>query len=204
MGNKAPKLKFGPRGSPDPLVAPFEVGTSFLKDLNTSMIQPTDADRELTVEQKNIRVARVIDQLKSDASQGIYGTEEDLKARNLQFGANIWPESPMGDMVRNDSGVQVLRKGEEKQIKASELVVGDIVQLRAGDQVPADGMVIDSSPDFAVQEVELTGESLPAPKTPGMPVAATTKIESGNCKAIIIAVGQNTVVGETTHLIVPA
>jgi E1-E2 ATPase len=195
MGNKAPKLKFGPRGSPDPLFSPFEIGRDSLKGLSPSVDVP---------------VAKIIAQLKSDASQGISGTEADLKARTEQFGTNIWPESPLEHFHEGHFPspgklrVWVVRNGEEKQVDASELVVGDIIQLRAGDEVPADGVVIDASDDCAAQEATLTGESLPNPKAAGKVVCATTKIERGHCKVIITAVGENTIYGGVAHMIVRA
>jgi Ca2+-transporting ATPase len=58
---------------------------------------------------------------------------------------------------------RVRRDGAEAIIGAEELVVGDVVLLSAGDQVPADGRVIAASA-LQIDESALTGESIPAAK----------------------------------------
>ena len=58
---------------------------------------------------------------------------------------------------------RVIRNGREKEIKAEELVPGDVVLLKAGDKVPADGRLIFSK-NFEVNEASLTGESIPVKK----------------------------------------
>ncbi|MBR7830874.1 HAD-IC family P-type ATPase [Actinospica sp. MGRD01-02] len=58
---------------------------------------------------------------------------------------------------------RVRRDGNESQIPAEELVVGDIVLLAAGDQVPADGRIIEAHA-LQIDESALTGESTPAAK----------------------------------------
>ncbi|MFJ5776914.1 cation-translocating P-type ATPase [Streptomyces sp. NPDC093094] len=58
---------------------------------------------------------------------------------------------------------RVRRDGAEAEIPAEDLVVGDIVLLSAGDQVPADGRIIRASA-LQIDESALTGESVPAAK----------------------------------------
>ncbi len=58
------------------------------------------------------------------------------------------------------------RNGTKQDIEISELVPGDIVQLSAGDIVPADARVI-SAKDFFIDQSALTGESFPVEKTSG-------------------------------------
>ena len=58
---------------------------------------------------------------------------------------------------------RVRRDGAEAQIPAEELVVGDVVLLAAGDQVPADGRIVTASA-LEIDESALTGESTPAAK----------------------------------------
>jgi P-type Mg2+ transporter len=57
----------------------------------------------------------------------------------------------------------VLRDGVEREIPVREVVPGDVVHLRAGDLVPADGRLV-SARDLFVNEAALTGESLPLEK----------------------------------------
>ena len=58
---------------------------------------------------------------------------------------------------------RVRRDGTEAQIPAEELVVGDVVLISAGDQVPADGRIVEASA-LQIDESALTGESVPAAK----------------------------------------
>lgn len=59
---------------------------------------------------------------------------------------------------------KVIRDGKVREIPVRELVPGDIVQLEAGDKVPADGRILQAV-DLAVDEAILTGESYPVEKT---------------------------------------
>jgi Ca2+-transporting ATPase len=58
---------------------------------------------------------------------------------------------------------RVRRDGGEAEIPAEELVVGDVVLIAAGDQVPADGRIVAAS-SLQIDESALTGESVPASK----------------------------------------
>ena len=58
---------------------------------------------------------------------------------------------------------KVRRDGTEAEIPAEELVIGDVVLLAAGDQVPADGRIVEASA-LQIDESALTGESTPAGK----------------------------------------
>src|SRR3712207_2731894 len=61
---------------------------------------------------------------------------------------------------------RVRRAGSEAEIPAEELVVGDVVLLSAGDQVPADGRIVAASA-LQIDESALTGESTPSAKGAG-------------------------------------
>ncbi|MFD8411368.1 cation-translocating P-type ATPase [Streptomyces sp. NPDC059650] len=58
---------------------------------------------------------------------------------------------------------RVRRDGTESEIPAEQLVVGDVVLIAAGDQVPADGRIVEASA-LQIDESALTGESTPAAK----------------------------------------
>ena len=58
---------------------------------------------------------------------------------------------------------RVRRGGSEAEIPAEEVVVGDVVLLAAGDDVPADGRIVEAS-SLQIDESALTGESVPASK----------------------------------------
>src|SRR5262249_52666053 len=59
---------------------------------------------------------------------------------------------------------RVRRDGPASQLPAEEVVVGDVVVATAGDQVPADGRIIEATA-LQIDESALTGESTPAAKT---------------------------------------
>jgi len=59
----------------------------------------------------------------------------------------------------------VMRDGKEVELEVEQLVSGDVVRLVAGDRIPADARIIEST-DFLVDESVLTGESIPIRKKP--------------------------------------
>ena len=60
---------------------------------------------------------------------------------------------------------KVIRNGDYRVISSKEIVPGDLVELEAGDNVPADSRVAWHTSNFSVQEASLTGESTPVLKT---------------------------------------
>lgn len=72
------------------------------------------------------------------------------------------------------STARVRRDGAEASIPADQLVVGDVVLLSAGDQVPADGRLVAAS-SLQIDESALTGESVPA----GKDAATLPDVEAG-------------------------
>ena len=87
--------------------------------------------------------------------------------------------------------VVVRRDGRVRKVHASELVVGDVVLLAAGDRVPAD-MVLLSASACAVDESMLTGESDAVPKAGGEPVWGGTFLVNGYGEAAVSATGTGT------------
>jgi Ca2+-transporting ATPase len=62
-----------------------------------------------------------------------------------------------------EATARVRRDGVEAEIPAEQLVIGDVVLIAAGDEVPADGRIVSSS-SLQIDESALTGESVPAAK----------------------------------------
>ncbi len=58
---------------------------------------------------------------------------------------------------------KVIRDGKHLQVKSEDLVVGDIIVLEAGDDVPADARILESA-SLKIEEAALTGESVPVEK----------------------------------------
>lgn len=107
----------------------------------------------------------------------------------------------------------VVRGGTQIELPVSEVVVGDLVVLREGDIVPADGRIIESH-TLGVAEASLTGESQPSTKSPAAVdasaaladrtsmVYATTPVVHGTAKVIVTATGMKTEVGAIADLLV--
>jgi Ca2+-transporting ATPase len=106
----------------------------------------------------------------------------------------------------------VLRDNYEREVDSSELTQGDIIILKAGNRVPADGRLIEAD-NLLVNESVLTGESLPAEKNTnlherGAPlpdrdnmVYASAIIVKGYGKAIVSAIGEETEIGKISLLV---
>lgn len=72
----------------------------------------------------------------------------------------------------------VVRDGVQQRIAGRDVVVGDIILLREGDRVPADGIVL-AATAMGVDESILTGESLPVDKQPGPEQDERSRVFSG-------------------------
>lgn len=88
--------------------------------------------------------------------------------------------------------VQVTRDGYRQNVSIYDLVVGDIVHLSIGDQVPADGLLI-SGYTLLIDESSLSGESEPVNVTKERPfLLAGTKVQDGAAKMLVTSVGMKT------------
>ncbi len=109
---------------------------------------------------------------------------------------------------------RVLRQGRMITIPSSELVPGDIVELEAGDNVPADSRVLRGTSNFCVQEASLTGESTPVLKTAvalqekDVPLADRanmvymgTSIAGGKAKVLVVETAMRTELGKIAGMI---
>ena len=92
----------------------------------------------------------------------------------------------------------LLRDGQEVRVLTSELQVGDIVVVKPGGRIPADGTVLEGR--SAVDSSALTGESLPVDKGPGDEVLAGTLNQFGALTIEARRVAEQTVVGRVIEL----
>jgi Ca2+-transporting ATPase len=76
---------------------------------------------------------------------------------------------------RSAYSAKVVRDSKQAIVAADELVPGDLIQLEAGDHVPADSRLVESF-SFGVQESALTGESVPVHKDAESVLAAKTNL----------------------------
>lgn len=98
--------------------------------------------------------------------------------------------------VSNDIRVDVVRGGRRQPISIFEIVVGDVVWLKIGDQVPADGLFLEGH-SLEVDESSMTGESEHVEvNTIHNPfLFAGTKVVDGYGKMVVTSVGMNTTWG---------
>ncbi|CAG5132883.1 unnamed protein product, partial [Candidula unifasciata] len=98
--------------------------------------------------------------------------------------------------IENEHKFATIRRGVLEQIPVSDLVVGDICQVKYGDLLPADGIVIQSN-DLKVDESSLTGESDHVKKgeTTDPMLLSGTHVMEGSGKMLVTAVGPNSQTG---------
>ncbi len=107
---------------------------------------------------------------------------------------------------------RVRRDGKAVEVDTMDLVPGDIVTLEAGQKIPADIRILDSS-QLEVNEASLTGESLPVSKTNQAltqelslgdqknMLFAGTFISGGSCTGLVVESGQKTELGKIAELV---
>ncbi|MBN1947176.1 MAG: calcium-translocating P-type ATPase, PMCA-type [Bradymonadales bacterium] len=111
----------------------------------------------------------------------------------------------------DETPVKVLRDGSYQQVARRDIVVGDLVVLELGEEVPADAEVLESV-SFQIDQSSLTGESLPVSKVPvgtalesqddALPrdhVYRQTLVSDGNALVRVNAVGDSTMAGHTAR-----
>jgi Cu2+-exporting ATPase len=91
---------------------------------------------------------------------------------------------------------------ETKTVPLSELQVGDIVLIRPGTRIPADGTVVEGTAD--VDESLITGESRAVSKDPGAAVIAATVAIGGSLRVRVTAVGEHTALSGIMRLVAAA
>jgi Ca2+-transporting ATPase len=109
---------------------------------------------------------------------------------------------------------KVIRDGKHEIMPSEELAPGDVIELEAGDSVPADSRVAWVTSNFSTQEASLTGESTPVAKTaaalkePEVALAdranmvySGTSVASGRAKAIVTETGMQTELGKIAGMI---
>jgi Cu+-exporting ATPase len=108
------------------------------------------------------------------------------------------------DAIKKLMGLQaktarVIRNDVEMDIPVEEVLVGDIVQVRPGEKIPVDGVILEGS--SAVDESMLTGESLPASKKVGDEVIGATLNKTGAFKFRTTKVGKDTALAQIVKMV---
>lgn len=92
--------------------------------------------------------------------------------------------------------------GDEKEVAVSELKVDDLIRIRPGDNVPADGVVVKG--EASVNQANITGESIPVDKNVQDEVYAGTVNLTGLLEVKVTRAGQDTTLGKVRNLILAA
>jgi len=93
----------------------------------------------------------------------------------------------------------VIRHGEEVEIAADEVEVGDVVVMRPGGKIPVDGVVV--AGQSAVDQSMITGESIPVEKGEGDEVIGATINRSGSFRFRATKVGRETALAQIIELV---
>ncbi|KAL0082313.1 hypothetical protein F4703DRAFT_1864636 [Phycomyces blakesleeanus] len=96
---------------------------------------------------------------------------------------------------------KVKRDGVWKTMEAAELVPGDVISIKLGDVIPADGRLISAHGEVSIDQAALTGESLPTGKQAGDEVFSGSTVKQGEAEAIVIGTGVNTFFGRAAKLV---
>lgn len=99
--------------------------------------------------------------------------------------------------IVNEARYDVIRDGKETKVSLAALVLGDIVVLQSGQQIPADALVLSGS--LAVNESMLTGESDEIEKKKGSELKSGSFVVSGKCLARLTHVGADSYAARLTE-----
>ncbi|XP_052120332.1 sodium/potassium-transporting ATPase subunit alpha isoform X8 [Frankliniella occidentalis] len=127
---------------------------------------------------------------------------------------SYWQEAKSGSIMDSFKSLvpqfaTVVREGEKVTVRAEDLVLGDVVEVKFGDRIPADIRIVESR-GFKVDNSSLTGESEPQSRsvefthenpleTKNLAFFSTNAVE-GTAKGIVISCGDHTVMGRIAGL----
>ncbi len=123
----------------------------------------------------------------------ILGQALELRAKG-QSGAAI--KKLLGLQAKT---ARVIRDDKEIDLPVEEVLVGDVIQVRPGEKVPVDGVIVEGS--SSVDESMLTGESLPVSKKKGDEVIGATINKTGAFKFRATKVGKDTALAQIVKMV---
>jgi Cd2+/Zn2+-exporting ATPase len=97
---------------------------------------------------------------------------------------------------------RIKKDGSEEEVAASELTIGDVIRIRPGDNVAADGVIVSGQGSF--NQATITGESLPVDKKSGDEAFAGTQNLTGVLEIKVSRAGEDTTLGRVRELILAA
>lgn len=116
----------------------------------------------------------------------IIGIVQELRAKSVLDKLN----------VMNTTKIAVIRDQQEKIVPIEDLVLGDVIVLKTGDQIPADGQVVSGT--LRVNEALLTGEADEIEKDVGAELMSGSFVVAGKAYARLEKVGKNSYVSKLT------
>ena len=155
-----------------------------------------------------------MDELVALAIVAAFATEQYLAAGMVAFfmiiGELMETRTALGARAAIESLIKLTPKvasrvnsdGSETEVQATSLKPGDVIRIRPGDNVPADGQIKEGI--TSINEATITGESLPADKAPGMQVFAGTTNLTGAIDVAVTTAGDDTTLGKVQQLIMAA
>ncbi len=102
-------------------------------------------------------------------------------------------------VARTPDDARVIRAGQETMVSISQVIIGDVIRVRPGENLPVDGVIVTGR--TAIDQAALTGEAIPHEVAPGDPVYAGTTNVSGVIELRATQVGQDTTIGKVSQLI---
>ncbi|XXG76742.1 hypothetical protein AAC387_Pa08g1034 [Persea americana] len=117
----------------------------------------------------------------------------------VSAGSNFRQEQEFEKLSKksDDIKVEIVRTGRRQEISIFDIVVGDVVYLKTGDQIPADGLFLNGH-SLLVDESSMTGESdyisISSNENPFL--VSGTKVVDGNGHMLVTSVGMNTLWGK--------
>ncbi|CBI25052.3 unnamed protein product, partial [Vitis vinifera] len=151
-----------------------------------------------------------------DPQHGILGNEDDVRRRRDKFGSNTYYKPPPKGLfyfvegwyeggsifvalskISNNIKIDVARDGRRQEISIFDIVVGDVVFLNIGDQIPADGLFLEGH-SMEVDESSMTGESdhVEVDRERNPFLFSGSKVADGYARMLVTSVGMNTAWGE--------
>ncbi len=94
---------------------------------------------------------------------------------------------------------RVVRDGAEVEVPIGDVIAGETVVVRPGEQIPVDGTVVDGH--ATVDQAAITGESMPVEAGPGAQVYAATIARLGSLRITVARVGADTTFGRVVKLV---
>lgn len=123
-----------------------------------------------------------------------------LVGQLLEARARVGTGEAMRALVKlQPKTARVVRNGIEEEIPVDQVLAGDIIAIRPGEQLPVDGTVISGS--SSVDESMITGESMPVLKQAGSSVTGATINGTGSLRYRATKVGKDTVLAQIIGLV---